>query len=143
MLARYFLFTVALQRHLFAFCCHDIYCSKYIYRQRSEAWIIIPTTTFFIFSCILRQGSKWSFTFNMLLTSAFQIEQGREEPTRALHIFVPFNSSDVISDISVSFSGFSSHCRCIFLLLCSLYSLILQDWCLLSLYLIHEAIKGT
>lgn len=42
------------------------------------------------------------------LSEFFKIEQGKKELTRALHIFIPFNSSDAISGTSVSFSGFFS-----------------------------------
>lgn len=49
-------------------------------------------------------GNQWRLAFRIL----FKIEQRKEELTRALHIFIPFNSSDAISDTSVSFLGFSS-----------------------------------
>lgn len=48
-------------------------------------------------------GNQWRLAFRIL----FKIEQRKEELTRALHIFIPFNSSDAISDTSVSFLGLS------------------------------------
>lgn len=49
-------------------------------------------------------GSLGSFTPGF--QNSFKIEQRKEELKRALHIFIPFNSSDAISDTPVSFPGF-------------------------------------
>lgn len=69
--------------------------------------------------------------------NSFKIEQRKEELTRALHIFIPFNSSDAISDTSVSLPGIA-HFLCDAASVCLFHRTDAFSLCLLFMRLSKE-----
>lgn len=70
-----------------------------IYTDRDQKGLGYHSNTYFPTSY---DRNQWRLAFRILL------RLNKDELPRALHIFIPFNSSDAISDTSVSFPGFSS-----------------------------------
>lgn len=127
MMARHLLFAVALQRHLLAFC------SKYIHRQGFKRLGLSFHKHIF---------SHFPTFYGRLagFQNSFKIEQRKEELTRALHIFSPFNNSDAICDPSVSFPGFSSLALHVSFVMQPLFAHFTR--LVPSLYLVYEVMKG-
>lgn len=101
-----------------------------------KTWIIIPHTHFSYFPTFYG-GNQWRLAFRVLLRLNREKKSLQEPCMFSSHLIALMQPL-----IHQCHSLASSHWHCTFLLLCSHCLLILQDWCLLSLYLIYEVIKG-